>query len=129
MSESTKKRSPLVMAAIALGVLVLACALFYATGLNRAVLGLLPPMEGQEAAIRVNGPSAIVAVDIASYRAAGQVSTAELQQMQVSGTVFLVPNGTRVLVLEVTAQYSRIQVLSGEHTGKAGLVPPAFVQW
>ena len=85
-------------------------------------------MEGQEAFIRVRGPGAIVAADVDSYRRAGRVSTAELQQMQAGGQIFLVPNGTRVRVLEVTPEYSRVQILSGEHTGKVGLVPPSFVQ-
>lgn len=117
-----RRRSRLVTATIALGILVLACVLFYA---NRVALGFLPPMEGQEAFIRVSGPSAIVAADIASYRVASRVSPAELQQMEAGGKVFLVPNGTRIRVLEVTPEYTRVQVLS---TGKAGLVPPAFVQ-
>lgn len=130
---ATKKRSPLVTAGIVLGTLVLACALFYATGLNRVALSFLPPMEGQDARlVSTSGSPIIVAADDASFNAvagaaqAGNVATS--LRLIDQGRAFLATSGTQVRVLEVGATRTQVQVLSGEHQGKRGLVTPSFVQ-
>lgn len=74
-----------------------------------------PAVEGQQGRIVGGGASVLAAADPVTFGQLGAVSTAQLATWEQEGKVALLPVGTRVLVLEVSAPRSRIRVLE---TGK-----------
>jgi hypothetical protein len=136
VAPSPKKRlSPLAFAGIVIGAIILSCVFLSVTGLGLKLLQVAPgpPIEGQEGKITVSsGPVAIVAADAAAYDAqiadAQTTDTTGLQARLAQGRVFLVPKGTRVLILAVDGSRYQLRVLEGQHAGKTGFVPLTFVQ-
>lgn len=88
-----------------------------------------PPIEGQEAFIRVDTPYAIVARDmVALEEVAAGVSGETVLAMETAGRIYRVGNGTRVRVLNAAARAYHIQIIDGEHAGKTGYTAATFVQ-
>lgn len=60
-----------------------------------------------------------------AYRINDKYGTGELL---LSGQVFLVNHGTKVLVIDSSLYTLKIRILEGEHIGKAGWVPYEYVR-
>ena len=123
-----RKRAMVFLAII--GGVILLCVFLYASGLGlRLIANIGPPVDGQEAFIRVDTPSAIVALDMAALQqAAAGVSGETLLAMEADGRIFLVGNGTRVRVVYADARAYHVQIIDGDSAGKQGYTPASFVQ-
>lgn len=122
--------SPLVFGAIIIGALVLGCALLRVGGSGVALLQMLPGprIEGWEGHIRPTGADTLAARSLPTFDRLGSVSASELNEMISANNVFLIPNGTRVRVLELQVPRTRVRFLDGEHIGDEGWVFTEFVQ-
>lgn len=100
------KRNPLLL--IALAVVVIAGIVYY-------LMAAGPVIEGQQGKIIGSGPSVLAAADMATFDQMGSVAATQLTQWETEGKVALLPVGTRVLVLDVSAPRSKVRVLD---TGK-----------
>jgi hypothetical protein len=61
-------------------------------------------------------------------RASARRDTQGQMELALSGEVFLVPNGTRVLVLDYGFAKHQVRLLDGPHAGASGWVPREWVQ-
>ena len=127
---ATAKRNRTKFTLIVIGGIVLLCVFLSVSGLGLRILRVAgPPIDGQEAFIRVDTPSAIVALDMAALQqAAAGVSGETLLAMEADGRIFLVGNGTRVRVVYADARAYHVQIIDGESAGKQGYTLASFVQ-
>jgi len=51
-----------------------------------------------------------------------------IAQMVATGHAFIVPQNTRVKVIQTTMTTTEVRILSGDFTGKSGWVPKEFVK-
>jgi hypothetical protein len=130
-AKPAKKRlSPLAFAGIVIGVIVLSCVFLSVTGLGLKLLQSAPGprIEGWEGHIVPTGNDTLAARDMPTFDQLSKVSPADLGKLIDGGQAFLVPAGTRVLVLDVQVPRTHVRFLDGEHTGDDGWVLTTFVQ-
>jgi hypothetical protein len=129
MNDVTTKRNRTKFTLIVIGGIVLLCVFLSVSGLGLRILRVAgPPIDGQEAFIRVDTPSAIVALDMVALQQAAAVRGETLLAMEADGRIFLVRNGTRVRVVYADARAYHVQIIDGESAGKQGYTPASFVQ-
>lgn len=124
------RMSPLKFGAIVVGIIVLLCIFLSVTGLGLRLIAAVPGprVDGQIGHIAATGPSTLAARDIATYDLIAKSGTERLAAFLADDRIFLVANGTRVKVLEVSAPRTHVQILDGAHTGEDGWVLTTFVQ-
>lgn len=87
---------------------------------------------GQEGHLDNGGDTAFVAADDAAFdeltKAASAGDQVGIRELVRGGRVFLVPQNTRILVIENGVFSVRIRVLDGLQKDKAGWVPAEFVK-
>lgn len=51
-----------------------------------------------------------------------------MAQLMLTGSIFLVKNGTRVLVIDSATFKTKVRILGGNQTGRSGWVPYEYVK-
>jgi hypothetical protein len=126
--EVQRKRGKVTLIVILASILalVLLCVFLRVSGLGlRLIANIGPPIDGQTAFIRTpSGGPALFAVDQAALDEA--VKGGDTEGMLKAGRIFLVPNGTRVKVIDADARGYTVELLDG--TGRRGETAATFVQ-
>lgn len=114
-------RSILVVAIVLAGALVGLFVLFNASRIQ-------PNEEGR---LDSSGNLTFVATSSRAFdmmmQAAQQPGITQLEQLRKNGQVLLAPSGTRVRVIGIDADRTRILILDGPYANATGYVPPSYV--
>lgn len=114
----------ILMLAMALGLVVSGCGVeTSSTGVPVGQSGILTRNTGTTSPVAMT--EEIMDTFLKSWRIGDSYGNTNLI---MSGTVFLVDHGTKVLVIDSHSFTRKIRILEGEHTGKAGWVPYEWVK-
>lgn len=87
---------------------------------------------GSEARLIVDSGTVLVAADEAAYKRFLTLAVADdtlgIADMVMQGQAFLVPNGTKVKVIDSGFARREVRILEGEHFGRSGWVAYEFLR-
>jgi hypothetical protein len=136
MKDTKTWLSPIPIARIVIGIIVVACVILHVTkpGIKRLHVMSGPVTEGQEARLVNSGRKVPCYRDLQTLEHVARLDTenasdiAQLQHLTETDAIALLASGTRVRVLQANARHYHIQILDGAYAGATGYVAAAFVQ-
>lgn len=107
--------------------LILLCLLLFSCG------GSNMPDVGSEAVLYLKGSEVVLLADSKpAYKQFIKIQTAKdkhgFNQMVSAGKIFAVPNGTRVLILDLDLAAYEVRILQGEHKNRTGWIAYEFAK-
>lgn len=89
---------------------------------------------GEKGVLRTDGPGGIlVAIDDPTWDAMNQALAAQdkvgLLRLSDAGKIFVAPQGTPALVIDIGTFSRKVRILDGPHRDEAGWVAVEFVRW
>jgi hypothetical protein len=90
------------------------------------------PIYGEEGVLRMDGGSSVpVTTSQAVYDRLQQLANVDdvtgIEQLMMSGNVWMIENGTRVLVIDTDWTRFEVRILEGDRAGSSGFVHRTFV--
>lgn len=108
-------------------ILILLCLLFFSCGSSNM------PDIGSEAVLYLKGSDVVLLADSkSSYKQFVKIQAAKdkygFNQMVSAGKIFSVPNGTRVLILDLDSAAFEVRILQGQHRNRTGWIAYEFAK-